>query len=85
MQRQTPIAEARPIACLKDQFCILFFCPRTRPRTFLNCFALELNVLKTKQLRNVLGRVLGPENYIQNPSFSHHVLIKEHKSAGQVS
>ena len=29
------------------------------PRTFLNCFAVELSVFKIKQLRNVLGRVLG--------------------------
>ena len=34
------------------------FCLKIRPRTFLNCFALELSVFKTKQLRIVLGRVL---------------------------
>ena len=27
-------------------------------RTFLNCLAFELNVCKTKQLKNVLGRVV---------------------------
>ena len=47
-----------------------FFCPKT----FLKCFALEPNVFKTKQLRNVLGRVLGQKNYIQSRSFNfdHH-------------
>ena len=30
-------------------------------RFFFNCFALELSLFKTKQLRNVLGRVLGPD------------------------
>ena len=34
----------------------LVFASRHRPRTFLNCFALELSVFKTKQLRNVLRR-----------------------------
>ena len=44
--------------------------PSMRPKTFLNCFALELSVFETKHLRNVLGRILGPETYIHNPSFS---------------
>ena len=37
-------------------------------RFFFNCFALELSLFKTKQLRNVLGCVLGlAENFIQKP------------------
>ena len=33
-----------PLLELKNRFCILFFRPRTRSsRTWLNCFALELN------------------------------------------
>ena len=35
-----------------DFLCIYFF----RPRTFLDCFALELSVFKIKQLRNVIGQ-----------------------------
>ena len=38
---------------LKRPILYIDFFPRTRPRTFLNCFALELSVFKTKQLRNV--------------------------------
>ena len=34
-----------------DFVCIYFF----RPRTFLDCFTLELSVFIIKQLRNVLG------------------------------
>ena len=41
-----------------------------RPKTFLKCFALEMTVFKIKQLRIVLGLVLGQDFYIQNPSFS---------------
>jgi hypothetical protein len=37
-----------------------------RPKTFLNCFALELSVFKAKQLRNVLkvskGQLTLPKN-----------------------
>ena len=55
----------------KGPILFLVFCPRTRPGTFFNCFAIELSVFKTKQLRNVLQRVLGPENYLQNPSLYH--------------
>ena len=47
---------------LKDGHCILFFCPRTRPKTFLQCFALEQRESKAKHCRNVLGRVLGQKN-----------------------
>ena len=28
-------------ALLKEGHCILYFCPRTRPKTLLQCFALE--------------------------------------------
>ena len=37
----------------KDRFCIYFFHPKTRPRTFLQWES------KAKHCRNVLGRVLG--------------------------
>ena len=40
--------------------------PRTCPKTFLNCFVLNTVSSKAKQFRNVLGRVLGPDFYIQN-------------------
>ena len=40
----------------------LVFCPRTRPKTFLQCFALEQRESKEKHCRNVLGRVLGRKN-----------------------
>ena len=36
----------------------MFFRPRTRPKTFLQCFALEQRKCKAKHCRNVLGRVL---------------------------
>ena len=36
--------------------------------TFLKCFALAQRESKAKQCRNVLGRVLGQKNNIQNPS-----------------
>ena len=42
---------------LKDRICILFFRPRTRPKTFLQCFALYFLCSKAKHCRNVLGRV----------------------------
>ena len=35
---------------------IVFYCPKTCPKTFLNCFDLELIVFKTKQSRIVLGQ-----------------------------
>ena len=47
---------------LKDGFCIWFFCPRTHPKTFLECFALEQREYKEKHCRNVLGHVLGRKN-----------------------
>ena len=49
---------------------MLKYSPRTRSKTFLNFFALELSVFKTKQLRNILGRVLGPDFNVQNPFFN---------------
>ena len=44
---------------LKDRFCIQFFRPRMRPRTYLQCFALDSHCSKAKHCRNVLGCVLG--------------------------
>ena len=40
------------------------FRPRTCPKTFLQCFALEQRESKAKHCRNVLGWVLGQKNYI---------------------
>ena len=74
---------------IKRQILCLVFCPRT----ILNCFALELSVFKTKQLRIVLGRILGQKNQIQNPSLkleynqhfkrSYHIRIRRQKYSGQ--
>ena len=50
---------ALELSRLKEGFCIQFFRPRTRPRTFLQCFALEQRESKAQHCRNVLGRVLG--------------------------
>ena len=58
-----------PVMNLKDSFCILFFLPRTRPKTFLQCFALEQRKYKAKHCRDILGRVLGRKNKIHAPSF----------------
>jgi hypothetical protein len=52
----------------KDRACSLFFCPRTRPKTFLQCFALYFLCSKAKHCRNVLGRVLGRKNKLHAPS-----------------
>ena len=52
------------------RFCTLFFRPRTRPRTSLQCFALDSRCSKAKHCRDVLGRVLGRNNKVQNPSLS---------------
>ena len=41
---------------------LVFFRPRTRPKTFLQCFALQQRESKAKHCRNVLGRVLGQKN-----------------------
>ena len=41
-----------------------------RPKTFLQCFALEQREYKAKHCRNVLERVLGRKNKIQNRSLS---------------
>ena len=51
---------------LKDCFCTLFF----RSRTSLQCFALDSRCSKAKHCRDVLGRVLGRKNKVQNPSFN---------------
>ena len=53
---------------LKDCFCTLFFRPKTRPRTSLQCFALDSRYSKAKHCRDVLGGVLGQKNKVQNPS-----------------
>ena len=47
-----PLQQVISSGYIKDQFFIKKLCPRTRPKKFLNCFALELSVFKTKQLRN---------------------------------
>ena len=54
-------------AVSKGQILYLFFCPRMHSRTFLNCFALELGVLETKQLGIVLGPVLGQKTRYKTP------------------
>ena len=36
--------------------------PRMRPKTFLQCFALEQWESEAKYCRNVLGRILGRKN-----------------------
>ena len=40
---------------LKEGFCIQFFRPRTRPKTFLKFFALEYPDSKAKHCKSVLG------------------------------
>ena len=55
---------------LKEGFCIQFFRPRTHPKTSLQCFASEQQESKSKHCRDVLGRVLGQKNKIQNLSFT---------------
>ena len=52
---------------IKEGFCIQFFRPKTRPKTFLQCFALEQWESKAKHCRNVLGR----KNQMQNQSLRH--------------
>jgi hypothetical protein len=68
----TPITAMGFRQCLplKEGACSLFFCPRTRPKTFLQCFALEQRKYKAKHCRNVLGRVLGRKNKLHALSFS---------------
>jgi hypothetical protein len=41
---------------------LILFLPRTRPKTFLQYFALEQREFKAKHCRNILGSVLGPKN-----------------------
>ena len=64
---------------LKDRFCIQFFRPKTCPRTFLQCFALDSCFTKAKHRRDVLGRVLGRKNQIQNPSLREGMQKTEQK------
>ena len=52
---------------LKDRFCTQFFRPRTRPKTFLQCFALNSRCSKAKHCTNVLGRVLGQKTRYKTP------------------
>ena len=42
-----------------------YFLSWTRPKTNLQCFALEQRRYKAKHCRNVLGRILGRKNKIQ--------------------
>ena len=58
-----------PKVTLKEGFYTSFFCPRTHPKTSLQCFALEQQESKAKHCRDVLGRVLGRKNNVQNLSF----------------
>ena len=46
----------------------MFFVLRQRPRTSLQCFALEHSLYKAKHCRDVLGRCLRTKNKIQNQS-----------------
>ena len=67
-QYRVQTIESNRSPLLKEGFFILFFCPRTRPKTFLQCFALEQWESKAKHCRNVPGCVLGRKNQIQNRS-----------------
>ena len=55
---------------LKEGFCMLKSDPRTRPKTFINCFVLNTLSYKARQLRNALRRNLGLDFNIQNQSLS---------------
>ena len=44
---------------LKEGLCIKKVCLKTCPETFLNCFVLNTLSSKAKQLRNVVGHVIG--------------------------
>ena len=54
----------------------MFFRPRTRPKTSLQCFALEQRESKAKHCRDVLGRVLGQKNKVQNQSLKDNASSK---------
>ena len=45
----------------------LVFCPRTRPKTFLQCFALDSRCTKAKLCRDVLGCILGQKTKYKTP------------------
>ena len=47
---------------LRRGFVSTFFRPKTRPKTFMQCFALAQRESKGKHCRNVLGHVLGQIN-----------------------
>ena len=64
---------------LKEGHCILFFRPRTHPKTFLQCFALEQRKYKAKHCRNILGLVLGRKNKIQIRSLYEHETLGPQK------
>ena len=73
------ILSDHPCTCiLRNQggHCILFFCPRTCPKTFLQCFALGQRKYKEKHCRNVLGHVLERKNKIQIRSLRPNQLPK---------
>ena len=59
---------------LKERFCTLFFRPRTRPKTSLQCFALEQRESKAKHCRDVLGR----KNEVKNQSFKYKKITLMH-------
>ena len=52
----------------------LVFCPRTRPKTSLQCFASEQRESKAKNCRDVLGCILGRKNKVQKQSFRLDIL-----------
>ena len=61
---------------LKEGFSIQFFVLRQRPRTSLQCFALEHSLYKAKHCRDVLGRCLRTKNQIQNRSLRKYIVIQ---------
>ena len=66
---------------LKDRFCIQFFVLRQRPRTSLQCFALEHSLYKAKHCRDVLGRCLRTKNQIQNRSLNDCIMRNDNLKA----
>ena len=76
-QYRVQTIESNRSPLLKEGFFILFFCPRTRPKTFLQCFALEQWESKAKHCRNVLGR----KNQIQSRSFRECAIVSHCQSS----
>ena len=57
---------------LRRGFASSVFRPRTRPKTSLQCFSSEQRESKANQCRDVLERVLGRKNKVQNLSLYHN-------------